>query len=263
MSRGTQRSLLGLVVSRLLAHAVVFDALLPRRHRLAQNTESGRVDLGGRPGDDGVYKSVMARDDAEDEGQDFMQALIEQFTCAVAGRADLVEKIYAFCRSTGPALSPFNAWVLSKSLETLALRMERHSSNALALAEALQGVSGIRDVRYPFLASHPQVEIARRQMSGGGGIVTFVADGGLEQGRRLLDALRMCSRTANLGDTRTIVTHPASTTHAKLSGEERQAVGITPGLLRVSVGLEDVSDIVEDVVRAIEASVSGAGRGEG
>lgn len=173
---------------------------------------------------------------------------------AMVGRKDLVDDIFAFCRSTGPALSPFNAWVLSKSLETLALRMERHSDNALALAEALGGVAGVRDVRYPFLPSHPQYEIAKRQMTAGGGLLTFKVEGGLEQGRRFLDAIRMCSLTANLGDTRTIVTHPASTTHAKLSEEERLAVGITPGLIRISVGLEDFDDIAADVLQALERS---------
>lgn len=173
---------------------------------------------------------------------------------AVVGRKDLVDEIFAFCRSTGPALSPFNAWVLSKSLETLALRMERHSDNALALATALDGVAGVRDVRYPFLPSHPQYEIARRQMKAGGGILTFAVEGGLERGRRFLDAIRMCSLTANLGDTRTIVTHPASTTHAKLTEEERLAAGIPPGLIRVSVGLEDLDDIAADVLQALERS---------
>lgn len=173
---------------------------------------------------------------------------------AVVGRKDLIDDIFAFCRSTGPALSPFNAWVLSKSLETLALRMERHSENAMALAQALEGVAGVAAVRYPFLETHPQVDVARRQMSGGGGLLTFKVEGGVEQGRRFLDAVRMSSRTANLGDTRTIVTHPASTTHAKLSEEERQAVGITPGLIRISVGLEDIADIVGDVTRALAAS---------
>jgi O-succinylhomoserine sulfhydrylase len=173
---------------------------------------------------------------------------------AVVGREDLVAEIFSFCRSTGPSLSPFNAWVLSKSLETLALRMERHCENALALARVLLGVPGITDVRYPFLDSHPQHAIARRQMSAGGGILTFQLEGGIEQGRRFLDAIRMCSLTANLGDTRTIVTHPASTTHAKLTEDERLAVGITPGLIRVSVGLEDISDVTEDIVRAIDSS---------
>lgn len=172
----------------------------------------------------------------------------------VAGRQDLVDEIFAFCRSSGPALSPFNAWVLSKSLETLALRMERHSASALAIAKGLDGLPGVGNVRYPFLPSHPQHDVAKRQMSAGGGVLTFTVAGGVDQGRRFLDAIRMCSLTANLGDTRTIVTHPASTTHAKLTEDERLAVGITPGLIRVSVGLEDVEDIAADLKQAIEAS---------
>jgi O-succinylhomoserine sulfhydrylase len=173
---------------------------------------------------------------------------------AVVGRKDLVDKIFSFCRSTGPSLSPFNAWVLSKSLETLALRMERHSDNALALARTLEGVEGVSAVRYPFLPSHPQHELARRQMSAGGGLLTFTVDGGIEQGRRFLDALELCSLTANLGDTRTIATHPASTTHAKLTEDERLVVGITPGLIRISVGLEDIEDITDDVLQALRRS---------
>ena len=173
---------------------------------------------------------------------------------AVVGRKDLVDKIFSFCRSTGPSLSPFNAWVLSKSLETLALRMERHSDNALALARTLEGVEGVSAVRYPFLPSHPQHELARRQMSAGGGLLTFTVDGGIEQGRRFLDALELCSLTANLGDTRTIATHPASTTHAKLTENERLVVGITPGLIRISVGLEDIEDITDDVLQALRRS---------
>jgi len=170
---------------------------------------------------------------------------------AVVGREALVREIFAFCRATGPALSPFNAWVLSKSLETLHLRMERHSASALELAEWLQDRPGVKSVRYPYLPSHPQHELAKRQMSAGGGVVTFTIDGGIEPGRQFLNALEMCSLTANLGDTRTIVTHPASTTHAKLSEEERRAVGITPGLLRISVGLEDPADIRSDLERAL------------
>ncbi len=174
---------------------------------------------------------------------------------AVVGREDLVREIFAFCRATGPALSPFNAWVLSKSLETLHLRMERHSASALELAGWLEGRPGVASVRYPYLPSHPQHELAKRQMSAGGGVVTFTIEGGLARGRRFLDALEMCSLTANLGDTRTIVTHPASTTHAKLTEEERRAVGITPGLIRISVGLEDPADIRGDLSRALaEAS---------
>lgn len=172
----------------------------------------------------------------------------------VVGDGALIEKIFIFARTTGPALSPFNAWVLSKSLETLDVRMERHSANALALASWLEGRAGVASVRYPFLPSHPQHDVARRQMSAGGGLVTFTVEGGLERGRRFLDALKLCSLTANLGDTRTIATHPASTTHAKISEEERRAVGITPGLIRLSVGLEDVQDVIADVEQALEAS---------
>lgn len=172
----------------------------------------------------------------------------------VVGRKDLIQQIYTFCRSTGPALSPFNAWVLSKSLETLSLRMERHAVNALAVAQHLESSTDLEQVRYPFLPSHPQYDVARRQMSAGGGLVAFTVKGGIDRGRRFLNALRLCSLTANLGDTRTIATHPASTTHAKLSEAERQAVGITPGLVRVSVGLEAIEDVIADLDQALLAS---------
>jgi len=172
----------------------------------------------------------------------------------VVGEKDLVQEIYDFSRATGPALSPFNAWVLSKSVETLEVRMERHSENALALARWLEGRPGITYVRYPFLPSHPQHEIAKRQMSSGGGIVSFVVEGGLERGRSFMDSVKLCSLTANLGDTRTIVSHPGSTTHAKLTEEESQAVGITPGLIRISVGLEDLRDVIADVEQALQAT---------
>jgi O-succinylhomoserine sulfhydrylase len=173
----------------------------------------------------------------------------------VLGKKELINEIKTFCRSTGPALSPFNAWILSKSLETLALRMERHSQNALKLAGLLENHPDVLNVRYPFLLSHPQFAIAKKQMSLGGGIVSFEIKGGLERGRKFLDALQMCSLTANLGDTRTIATHPASTTHAKLSEEERLAVGITPGMVRISVGLENIIDIVSDIERALKESI--------
>jgi O-succinylhomoserine sulfhydrylase len=172
----------------------------------------------------------------------------------VLGRKELIKDIYTFCRSTGPALSPFNAWVLSKSLETLSLRMDRHSDNALALATHLANHAEIDWLRYPHLPSHPQYEIAKRQMKKGGGVVTFQLKGGVERGKRFLNALQMASLTANLGDTRTISTHPASTTHAKLTEEERIATGITPGLVRISVGLEHISDIVADIEQAIAQS---------
>jgi O-succinylhomoserine sulfhydrylase len=172
----------------------------------------------------------------------------------VVGKAELLKDIRSFARSTGPALSPFNAWVLSKSLETLPVRMDRHCANALALAEWLESRPEISRVKYPFLPSHPQYEVAKRQMRLGGGVVAFELKEGLAQGRKFLNAVKMASLTANLGDSRTIVTHPASTTHAKLSEEDRQAVGITPGLVRISVGLEHFDDIQQDIAQALEAS---------
>jgi O-succinylhomoserine sulfhydrylase len=174
----------------------------------------------------------------------------------VLGRADLIKEVRFFARHTGPSMSPFNGWILSKSLETLAVRMERHCQSALELATRLQSNSHIAYVKYPFLPSHPQHDLARRQMRLGGGVITFELKGGIEQGRRFLNALQMLSHTANLGDTRTIATHPASTTHSKLKEEERQAVGITPGLIRVSVGLEHLDDITRDIEQAITASAS-------
>ncbi len=167
------------------------------------------------------------------------------------GRKDLIKEIFLFCRSTGPALSPFNAWLLSKSIETLEVRMERHASNALFIAEALQDHNKINWVKYPFLASHPQHVIAKKQMKDGGGIVCFEIKGGISNGRKFLDSLKMLSLTANLGDTRSIASHPASTTHAKLTEEERQTVGITPGLIRISVGLEHKEDILKDIEQAL------------
>lgn len=172
----------------------------------------------------------------------------------VVGRKDLIKEIHTFCRSTGPAMSPFNAWVLSKSLETLHIRMARHCESALALAKALEGNPLLQWVKYPMLASHPQHEIAKAQMTAGGGIVCFELKGGLEQGTRFLDALKMLTLTANLGDSRSIASHPASTTHAKLSNEERLKVGITPGMIRISVGLENAQDIIDDINQALEIS---------
>ena len=171
----------------------------------------------------------------------------------ILGSADLIERVKAFARHSGPAMSPFNAWVLSKSLETLAVRMDRHSANALGLAEWLETHPAVAWVKYPFLPSHPQYALAQRQMRQGGGVISFELKGGLEAGRRFLDALAMCSLTANLGDSRTIATHPASTTHARLQEAERAAVGITPGLVRVSVGLEHIDDIRADLAQALEA----------
>ncbi|QZK89419.1 aminotransferase class I/II-fold pyridoxal phosphate-dependent enzyme [Flavobacterium sp. CHNK8] len=167
------------------------------------------------------------------------------------GDADLIQKIYLFSRLTGPALSPFNAWVLSKSLETLAIRLDRHCENALKVAEFLENHPQVNKVKYPFLKSHPQYEIAQKQMKLGGNIVAFEIKGGLEAGRAFLDKIKLCSLSPNLGDTRTIVTHPASTTHSKLSVEERLAVSITDGLVRVSVGLETVIDVIADLEQAL------------
>lgn len=173
---------------------------------------------------------------------------------AILGRADLIKEIRFFARHTGPSMSPFNAWVLSKSLETLAVRMERHCANALELANFLETNEQVMRVKYPHLSSHPQYELAKKQMRHGGGLVTFEVKGGLDQGRKFLNNLKMISHTPNLGDTRTIAIHPASTTHSKLTDEERAAVGITPGLIRIAVGLEDISDIIADIAQAIENS---------
>ena len=170
---------------------------------------------------------------------------------AVVGRKDLIHEMYLFCRSTGPSMSPFNAWVLSKSLETLEVRMDRHCSNAQYIAEKLEGNDKINFVKYPFLTSHPQYAIAKAQMKNGGGIVCFELKDGIEAGRKFLNQIKMLSLTANLGDTRSIASHPASTTHAKLSEAERQATGITPGLIRISVGLEHRDDILADILQAL------------
>ncbi|MDZ7612693.1 MAG: aminotransferase class I/II-fold pyridoxal phosphate-dependent enzyme [Flavobacteriaceae bacterium] len=170
----------------------------------------------------------------------------------VVGRADLVREIYLFARNTGPAMSPFNAWILSKSLETLAVRVDRHCENALKVAEFLEKSKQVNSVKYPFLKSHPGYEIARKQMKLGGNIVAFELKGGLEAGRKFLNSLQMCSLSANLGDTRTIVTHPASTTHSRLSAADRLEVGITDGLVRVSVGLEHIDDILADLDQALK-----------
>jgi len=171
----------------------------------------------------------------------------------VVGRKELIKDIYLFCRSTGPSMSPFNAWVLNKATDTLHVRMERHASNALHLAKALENHKAIDRVIYPFLPSHPQHDIAVRQMKTGGGIVCFELKGGLEGGRNFLNGLNLLSLTANLGDARSIASHPASTTHAKLTEAERLAVGITPGLIRISVGLEYADDIVYDIVQSLDS----------
>ncbi|HRA11792.1 MAG TPA: aminotransferase class I/II-fold pyridoxal phosphate-dependent enzyme [Chitinophagaceae bacterium] len=169
----------------------------------------------------------------------------------VVGKKELIQPLYLFIRNTGPSMSPFNAWVLSKSLETLFIRMERHAASALQIAKALNGHAKLSSVKYPFLESHPQYAIAKKQMSNGGGIVTFELKGGIEAGRNFLNSLQMISMTNNLGDSRTIASHPSSTTHSKLSLEERAAVGITDGLIRISVGLENADDILDDILQAL------------
>jgi O-succinylhomoserine sulfhydrylase len=173
---------------------------------------------------------------------------------AIVGTKELIKDIRFFARHTGPSMSPFNAWILSKSLETLALRMEKHCQNALELARYLEANTNVLKVKYPFLPSHPQYALAKKQMRLGGGLVTFEVKGGLDQGRTFLNSLKMISHTPNLGDTRTIAIHPASTTHSKLSDAERLAVGITPGLIRISAGLENIEDIIADVEQAIKKS---------
>jgi O-succinylhomoserine sulfhydrylase len=173
---------------------------------------------------------------------------------AIVGKKELIKEIRFFARHTGPSLSPFNSWILSKSLETLAVRMDRHCENALALATWLDKQSDVVKVKYPFLPSHPQHALATKQMRLGGGIVTFEIKGGIDRGRKFLNSLQLLSHSANLGDTRSIATHPASTTHSKLTDAERAAVGITPGLIRISVGLETCSDIINDIENAIAKS---------
>lgn len=168
------------------------------------------------------------------------------------GSEELIDKVYRFARITGPALSPFNAWVLSKSLETLAVRVDRHCENALALATHLESHPNVEMVKYPFLKSHPKYDIAKKQMKAGGTIVAFEVKGGLESGKRFFNAIELLSLSANLGDARSIVTHPASTTHSKLTPEERMESGISEGLIRVSVGLENIKDIIADVDQALE-----------
>jgi len=169
------------------------------------------------------------------------------------GKEELIREIYLFSRNTGPSLSPFNAWILSKSLETLPVRVEKHCENAEKIARFLENHPNVQRVKYPFLKSHPQYEIAKKQMRLGGNIVAFEIKGGIAAGRQFLDKIKLCSLSANLGDTRTIVTHPASTTHSKLTENERLAVSITDGLVRISAGLESVNDIIADLEQALTA----------
>jgi len=171
----------------------------------------------------------------------------------ILGKAKFIEPIRFFCRQTGPTLSPFHGWMFSKSLETLAVRMDRHCDNAEFLAVSLEGHPALRAVKHPSLASHPQHALAKKQMKRGGGLLTLDLRGGLEAGKRFLDALELCSLTANLGDTRTTATHPASTTHSKLTDAERAAVGIGPGTVRISAGLEHRDDLLADLVQALDS----------
>jgi O-succinylhomoserine sulfhydrylase len=173
---------------------------------------------------------------------------------AVLGKRDLVmEGVFSFLRTAGPSLSPFNAWVILKGMETLKLRMDAHSANALEVARWLEAQPGVAKVHYPGLPSHPQHELARRQQKTGGGIVAFELENGKEAAWRVVDSVRMISITANLGDTKSTLTHPASTTHARISQESRDAAGINDGLLRIAVGLEAPKDIQDDLARGLSA----------
>jgi O-succinylhomoserine sulfhydrylase len=224
-----------------------FVAALAKKHNVLLNIDNCfATPLGQRPIDFGADLVVHS-------ATKWMDGQGRVLGGVVVGRKDLINEIYLFCRSTGPALSPFNAWVLSKSLETLDVRMDRHSSNALHIAEKLEGHPQISWLKYPFLPSHQQYNIAIKQMKNGGGIVCFELKGGLESGRAFLNNLKLLSLTANLGDTKSIASHPASTTHAKLTEEERSAVNITPGLIRISVGLEYVEDILNDILQALDS----------
>ncbi len=171
----------------------------------------------------------------------------------ICGKKVYMDEIRFFARHTGSSLSPFNAWVLSKSLELLDLRMQKHSENAMALALALEGHEALVQVKYPFLKSHPQYELAKRQMKYGGGILTLDIQGGFEKVVAFSKHLKIASISPNLGDSRTIITHPASTTHAKLPAEEKASLGITSGLVRVAVGLESIEDLISDFKQALNA----------
>ena len=171
---------------------------------------------------------------------------------AVVGNKELVgEKVYGFMRTCGPSLSPFNAWVFLKGLETLSLRVKAHCANALDLAHWLEKQKRVKRVYYPGLTSHPQHELAKKQQSGFGGIVSFEVEGGKDAAWRVIDNTRVISITANLGDTKSTITHPATTTHGRISPEQRADAGISDGLIRISVGLEDVEDLKKDLARGL------------
>jgi len=170
---------------------------------------------------------------------------------AVAGRKLVTDEVFKFLRTAGPTLSPFNAWVIFKGLETLRVRMEAQSASALELAKWLEAQPGVARVYYPGLRSHPQHELAMRQQKTGGAIVSFDVEGGRDAAWKVVDSTRLISITANLGDTKTTITHPATTTHGRISAEARASAGIGDGLLRVAVGLEHVDDIKEDLARGL------------
>jgi O-succinylhomoserine sulfhydrylase len=174
----------------------------------------------------------------------------------IVGTPERMEPIIFFCRHTGPAMSPFNAWVLSKSMETLHLRVERHCENAAKLALALEGLEGVKKVNYPFLDSHPQVALAKKQMKSGGALVTIDLEGGFDRIVKFTQLLQIPSKTSNLGDSRTTITNPNTTTHSKIAQDIKDELGITEGLMRISVGLEDIDDLIEDFKQAVEGSVN-------
>ncbi|TDH25651.1 aminotransferase class I/II-fold pyridoxal phosphate-dependent enzyme [Segetibacter sp. 3557_3] len=224
-----------------------FAAALAKKHNLILNVDNCfATPLNQRPIDFGAHLVVHSATKWID-GQGRVLGGV------IVGDKQLIHDIYLFCRNTGPALAPFNAWVLSKSLETLDVRMERHAKNALHIASALESHPKISWLKYPYLPSHPQHEIALKQMKNGGGILCFELKGGLESGRTFLNSLKLMTVTANLGDSRSIASHPASTTHGKLTDEERLEVNITPGLIRISVGLEYADDVLNDILQALES----------
>jgi len=163
------------------------------------------------------------------------------------GLKELIREIYLFSRNTGPSLAPFNAWIFSKSLETLSIRVEKHSENALKVAQFLESHPAVSSVKYPFLPSHPQYQIAKKQMKLGGNIIAFELNGGKDAGKKFIDSIKLFSISANLGDTRTIVTHPATSTHSKLNATELAEANLTEGLIRISVGLEHIDDIITEL----------------
>ena len=173
---------------------------------------------------------------------------------AIVGSRELCrEKVYNFLRTTGATLAPFNAWVILKGLETLPIRMRAHSENALALAQWLEMQPGVKKVNYPFLDSHPAVALAKRQQSGGGAVLSFSVKGGKAEAWRVVDAVKIMSITGNLGDVKTTITHPASTTHSRMTQAARDAAGITDTLIRVAVGLESQTDLQEDLNRGLSS----------